>query len=172
MRVLHFVFLIVLSLFLASASAGQVATGGQFELKQVVIAGGGGNASGGSFAMSVSIAEPAAGANSSGLLFRVRAGFLQDEPFAPTSAGVSVSGRLITSDGLGVGNTAVFLSDMSGVRLRTISTSLGYYRFDDIPAGQTYLIEVPAKQLTFTPRLINVFDDNLNFDIVAEPTGN
>ncbi len=172
MRVLHFVFLIALSAFLASAAAGQVATGGQFELKQVVIAGGGGNASGGSFAMSVSIAEPAAGANSSGLLFRVRAGFLQDEPFAPTSAGVSVSGRLITSDGLGVGNTAVFLSDMSGVRLRTISTSLGYYRFDDIAAGQTYLIEVPAKQLTFLPRLINVFDDNLNFDIVAEPTGN
>ena len=172
MKLFHIVIIAASVAFLASSALGQVASGGQFELKQVVVGGGGATLSGGSFSMQTSTGEPAAGTNSTGLLLRVRAGFLQDEQIGPTSAGASVSGRLLTADGFGGGNTPVFLTDMSGVRLRTISTSLGYYRFDDIAAGQTYLIEVPAKQLGFTPRLINLFDDNLSFDIVAEPSGN
>ncbi len=54
---------------------------------------------------------------------------------------------------------------------RVLSSSLGYYRFDDVVAGQTCILSVGSKRYQFaepTP-VINVSDDALEIDFVGLP---
>lgn len=73
----------------------------------------------------------------------------------------------MTQDGKGIKNAQVRLVNEHGVS-RTVTTSnLGYYRFADVPSGQTYTIMVSAKKYTFAEpvRLLWVIDemDGINF---------
>lgn len=89
--------------------------------------------------------------------------------FGPTAAHVSISGRVMTKSGNGVLNAIVQLTDQQGTT-RTVRTSaFGYYRFDDVPVGENYVIGVASKRFTFTPRAITVTDELDNVDLVAEP---
>lgn len=72
----------------------------------------------------------------------------------PTAAGVSVSGRVLTDDGRGLMNASVTLTDMQGQTLTTRTSSFGYYLFDDLNAGQMYVIAVSSKRYTYTPRVV------------------
>lgn len=72
----------------------------------------------------------------------------------PTAAGVSVSGRVLTEDGRGLTNATVMLTDMQGQTLTARTSSFGYYLFDDLAAGQMYVISVLSKRYTYTPRAV------------------
>jgi len=52
-----------------------------------------------------------------------------------------------------------------------ISGSFGYYRFDDLPAGLTYVVTVGTKRYTFAnpSRLVNLDAAVSDVDFVAEP---
>jgi len=91
--------------------------------------------------------------------------FLLQVNLPPTAASVSVGGRVFTPDGRGLRNARVILTDASGNSRNTLSSSFGYYRFDEVEAGQTYIIQVISKQYQFQPQIVTVFDDldNLNF---------
>lgn len=85
--------------------------------------------------------------------------------FAPTAAAVSVSGKIFTSDGRGLANSRVILTDSQG-NSRSVSTgSFGYYRFNDVASGQIYVISVVSKRFTFAPQVISLSDEitELNF---------
>jgi Subtilase family/Carboxypeptidase regulatory-like domain len=83
---------------------------------------------------------------------------------APTAAAVSVSGRVTTGAGIGIGSASVTLAGQSGPS-RTVRTNpFGYYRFDDVSAGQTYMVSVSAKRYRFAPRTITVGDDLTEVD--------
>jgi len=86
----------------------------------------------------------------------------------PTAAGVSVTGRVLSANGNGLRNAVVKLTGSDGVTRRAVTSSLGYYRFDDVAAGETYVIGVASKQFVFTPRTISITDELTDVDFVAE----
>jgi endonuclease G len=63
-----------------------------------------------------------------------------DPANAPTAANVSVSGRVITQSGRGVRNVQIRMTDSNG-NTRTAQTStFGYYRFENVEAGETVVL--------------------------------
>lgn len=96
-------------------------------------------------------------------------------PGAPTAANVSISGRVTTASGRGIGNAHLFLTDSSGVIITMITDSSGYYSFTDVPAGDTYIITVRGKRFTFSQpsQALNVSDDATEVNFIADsaPSG-
>jgi hypothetical protein len=88
---------------------------------------------------------------------------------SPTAANVSVSGRLLSANGRGISNTSVTMTNAEGVSRTVRSNSFGYFIFDNVTVGNTYVIGAKSKEYTFTPRIINVTDELTDFELVAEP---
>ena len=82
----------------------------------------------------------------------------------PTAAGVSINGRVLNGYGRAISRANVTLTDQSGETRTVSTTNLGYYRFDDIPAGQIVTISVQAKGWTYEPRVINLNDNISDID--------
>ncbi len=88
---------------------------------------------------------------------------------SPTASNVSLSGRVVTSDGRGIRNATI---TVDGRLLRqavsTVSNPFGYFRIDDLEAGGSYVVTVNSKQYRFASpsRLINLTDNlaDLMFD--------
>lgn len=86
---------------------------------------------------------------------------------APTAANVTVGGRVTTANGQGISRAQVSLTDPNG-NLRTVLTnSFGYFSFDGVPVGETYVFTVRSKRFTFTNptqvRSITEAADDINF---------
>lgn len=97
--------------------------------------------------------------------------FALAEQFAPTSANVSISGRVVTSGGRGIRNVSVTIVNANGEVTRALTNSFGFYRFDSVAAGQTYTISVSDKRWTFSKpdRVITVDEERSGIDFIAEP---
>ena len=93
------------------------------------------------------------------------------EPLAPTAASSSVSGRVVDSDGRGIGGAQVLMQNSAGDVQRAITNPFGYYTFPAVPSGHTYLVNVLHKRFVFEPRTVAVNTDLTDFDFVAEPNG-
>ena len=61
-----------------------------------------------------------------------------------------------------------YTTDPQGSTRTARTASFGYYRFDDVEAGQTYVVGVASKRYVFIPRTISVADELTDFDLVAE----
>lgn len=93
-------------------------------------------------------------------------------PFAlgnlnPNAAQVSVGGRVMTPQGNGLSRAEVTLTGNDGNTRRVRTSSFGYFRFDDVLAGQTYVVVINSKRYTFTPRTITVDSEITDLDLVA-----
>lgn len=88
---------------------------------------------------------------------------------APTAAAVSVSGRVLTANGRAVYRAFVRAADQNGETRTARTNQFGYYRFNDIPAGETYTFSVDSKQYTFTPQVVNIQDNISNLNLIALP---
>lgn len=91
--------------------------------------------------------------------------------FAPTAAGVSVSGRVTSADGRGLRNVKISVTDQVGNVRTALTSSLGYYQFEDIEAGQTVVIAIVAKGYLFAnpTRIVTVQEELGDIDFTAEP---
>ena len=69
----------------------------------------------------------------------------------PSAAGAMIGGRVLTSTGRGIRNVKVTLTDADGSTRQAVTSAFGYYRFEDVAAGQTYIVSVEAKRYRFTP---------------------
>jgi uncharacterized delta-60 repeat protein len=87
----------------------------------------------------------------------------------PTAAQVSIGGRVLTADGRGLTNARVTITGPDGVARTTITSSFGYYSFDGVESGATYVVAVGSKRYIFTPRTVQVVDNVADLDFVAEP---
>ena len=89
--------------------------------------------------------------------------------FAPTAAIVSVGGRILTVNGNGIRNVIVTLTDTNGNTLTTRTGTFGYFRFNEIEVGETYLISVSAKQFTFNPasQILTVNEELTDLTFIA-----
>jgi len=57
--------------------------------------------------------------------------------------------------------------DQQGNQRLTTTGSFGYYRFDEVEAGQTYVVMVRSKLFRFAPRVLNLMDNLTDVDFVA-----
>lgn len=82
-----------------------------------------------------------------------------------TAAAVSVSGQVFGENGHGLAGAIVTMSDEEGRIRRARTNPFGYYSFDGVMAGQTYIFGASAKRHRFAPRTVTVNDalDALNF---------
>ncbi len=95
--------------------------------------------------------------------------FVVAQNLAPTAANVSVGGRVSTAEGYGISRARISIVNQNG-ETRTVSTnSFGYFRFNEIPAGQTYILSVRAKGFQFDSQVLNVSEDIQNADVTALP---
>lgn len=86
-----------------------------------------------------------------------------------TSANVVVGGRVLTETGRGVSRARVSMVDSDG-NIRTAMTNpFGYYRFDGVSVGETYVITVGSKSYEFAipSRIITVADGVNDIDFTA-----
>lgn len=97
------------------------------------------------------------------------------EFLAPTAAPASITGRVMTSEGIGIRNARVVVTGNSLTQPITVVTgSFGYYSIDGLQAGETYVITVNSKRFNFTvpSRVITLVDNLENVDFTAEPPVN
>lgn len=84
--------------------------------------------------------------------------------FGPTSAGVTVSGRVTTASGAGLRNAIVSITDLLGNQRSAVTGSFGYYKFEEVPAGETYVVAVTSKRFDFTPRIVTIGESVTDLD--------
>jgi hypothetical protein len=87
----------------------------------------------------------------------------------PSAASVSVGGQLLTATGEPVSKAKVLLTASNGATRTAISNGFGYYRFDDVTVGETYIISVNSKRYTFTPMAISPTDGLSELNLIALP---
>lgn len=89
-------------------------------------------------------------------------------PPCPTSAGVEVSGRVLTPDGRGLRNTVVSMVDSQGIHRTATTSSFGYYSFSEVEVGEAYVMSVDSRRYRFAPRLVQVFDNLTDVDFSGQ----
>lgn len=167
MRNKFLIFSTFLILF-ATNAFGQ--SGGGYEITQSVVASGGQNVAGGNFSLDGTTGQSAAGNALNGSPFAVTTGFWNFTPLAPSAANVAIGGRVRTADGNGIRNVRISLTAPNGETRFAVTAAFGYYRFDDISVGETYVISVSAKKFTFSqPTIIrSIFEEISDLDFVAD----
>lgn len=103
-------------------------------------------------------------------------GLTSFSPFAivrlsPTAANVAISGRVTTTEGRGIRNARLVLTSPDGARRTATTSTFGYYAFDGVEVGQTYVLEAAAKRFTFAnpTRVFSLQDHVTGMDFAAEP---
>jgi len=81
----------------------------------------------------------------------------------PTAANASLGGQVLTASGQGIRNATVVISGggLTAPRYATTGT-FGYYQFDGLPVGESYVVTVVSKRYTFlTPSIVVNLQDNI-----------
>lgn len=95
--------------------------------------------------------------------------FFINEPFAPTAAGILISGRVLTANGAAIPNALIGMTNKNGETVSVRTNNFGHYRFEGIEAGQTLVVIVAAKGYTFMPQVIQANNDIKGLNIIALP---
>jgi hypothetical protein len=175
LKYLLFAFLIFNFAF-TSCVFGQIASGGVYTLEKSVTAGGGasgaGASTGGVYSVEGTIGQFAVKTQSQNSPFTFQPGFWNAAPLAPTAASVALGGRVLSGKS-GVGNVRVVLTMPGGETRTAISNTFGYYRFENVLAGETYVLTVYSKRFVFSnPTLVlTLFEAREDVDFIAEESG-
>ncbi len=88
----------------------------------------------------------------------------------PTAASVFVSGRVISAKEQGIRDVIVTLTDRDGVSRSVRTNSFGIYRFEDVRAGETYIVSVSSRRYAFptSVRMVTPVDSVLDLDFASE----
>lgn len=90
--------------------------------------------------------------------------------YIPTAASTNLSGRVTTKDGRGIGGVVITLqSAASGQAFSVRTNSFGYYNFNEIAAGQSYVVSANAKGYSFpnASQVVNLTGDNTSVNFTA-----
>ena len=163
----HFLFFSLSPLLLFSFSPPTAAqSGGAFTIEKSVISSGGGTVSGGTITVENTVGQPSAGL-SQNPPFILFGGFITPS-LAPTAANVSVSGKVFTETGQGIANAKVTLTDENGESRTVYTSAFGYFEFEAVAAGQTYIFQVRSRRYRFAPQVVNVTEDIQEMNFTAE----
>lgn len=138
-------------------------SGGPVEIKPAVIAGGGGNSSVGGQSLSGTIGQSVT-STSAVPPVNVNTGFWQSQ-LAPTAALATITGRVTDSSGIGIHRVRLVLTDPNGNILRSRSNPFGYFTFEDLQVGRTYVLTLLHRTLIFTPIVVTINDSVVDLAI-------
>lgn len=165
--------ILAIAAFCSWTNTARAQTGGTYDLSHNVVASGGGsNSTGGTYRVDGTVGQNIAGTVSTGGALNVRGGFWNPLTFAPTAASVSISGRITTAEGSGISHVQVILANpVSGELSKAVSSTFGYYRFDNVEVGQIYILTVASNRYVFEPstRVINLVDELMDENFIALP---
>jgi trimeric autotransporter adhesin len=90
-----------------------------------------------------------------------------------TAASVSVGGQIREANGRGVFRARVTMTDLDGNVRTTYTNQFGYYRFEEVPAGQDYIFAASHIRYQFTqPTLIRfIGEDTEGINFVTAGAG-
>ncbi len=90
---------------------------------------------------------------------------------APTAAGISIRGRVVTPTGNPIKDIDLTLTDGNGNVRSTITSISGEYVFEDLPAGIIYTVTASGKRYTFNQptQFFNGIEDFTGADFVGYP---
>ena len=168
-------YLLIAILLTAAFSFGIFAqTGGIYDLSHNVISGGGeGSANAAAnYRLDGTLGQAIAGTTSTGALYNLHGGFWFGQPLAPTAAAVTITGRILNTDGGFARRVTVILTDSATGEIRSARPSaFGFYRFEDIPVGRIYTVRAESKNFLFTPDsyVFSLVDARDDLDFTAVP---
>ncbi len=87
--------------------------------------------------------------------------------FVPTAAGVSLGGRVLTTQGSGIFRAKVSITDGNGNERSVYTNLFGYYHFEDVPAGEIYIFTISHKSYNFAPQVISLIEEGNDVNFVA-----
>lgn len=90
--------------------------------------------------------------------------------FAPTAASVSISGRVFNAQDGAISGAQLVLTDPSGRRIAARTNTFGYYVFENLAAGATYIVTVSHNRYTFAnpTRVVNASDSVTDLDFTGQ----
>ena len=148
--------LFIFATFASPAALVPAQSGGTFQIGKSVI-GSGGQTTGGAFVLDGTVAEPVSGIISTGGTFSLGSGFWGGS--AAPAANVTVSGRVLTSDGRGLRNATVSMTSSQGVVRTATTSSFGLFSFDSVSTGDVYTFRVISRLFRFSPQAVQVTDN-------------
>ncbi len=89
----------------------------------------------------------------------------------PASAAPGIiSGRIATATGYGISGSMITLTDTNGGSRQVRTGSFGYFSFDGLEVGRTYILTVGHKRYTFAQptQIITLNDEAVNVEFVSE----
>lgn len=80
-----------------------------------------------------------------------------------------ISGRVLTTDGVGIRNTMIFLSGEDGIRY-SLSGSFGFFSINDVPTGKNYALNVAHPRFIFAypAEIIKIHGDITDLLVIGE----
>ena len=93
------------------------------------------------------------------------------EMLAPTATRASISGRVVDRYGRGIRGAMVIVQGADGIPKTAYSNTLGYYRIDGLPVGESFVVTVSARRYAFAAptRFVNLSDDISDLNFTALP---
>jgi len=91
---------------------------------------------------------------------------------SPTAATVTVGGRVTTANGRGIPYVRLAMTGSNGETQIVLSNALGYYNFNDVPAGETYIFNASHKRYSFTQstQVHSIVEETKNVNFVGQTT--
>ena len=86
-----------------------------------------------------------------------------------TAATVSVGGQIRTAAGDPISKATVLLIDTLGRTRTALSNGFGYYSFEDVAVGESYVVSATAKRYTFNPTVISPSENMNQLNLIAAP---
>ena len=84
-----------------------------------------------------------------------------------SAAEVSVSGRVTDSAGRGIRNAMVRIEGQDGFPHSVSTSSFGYYTFDNVVPGESYVISVSVRRYRFATRRVDITGSLADLDFVG-----
>lgn len=69
----------------------------------------------------------------------------------PTSAPAAIAGRVTSTNGGGVQNVVITVTNAAGTSRRATTNAFGYFRLEGLSSGQTYSVTASRRSFTFDP---------------------
>lgn len=91
------------------------------------------------------------------------------DTLVPSAASVNIGGKVTDAEGKAIGRARVTLIEPSGETRTVVANPFGYYRFNGVPVGATYIFNVYSKNHIFAPQFINLTGETDNLNLTALP---
>lgn len=88
--------------------------------------------------------------------------------FIVTAAAVSVGGKVSDGNGRPIGKARILITDGRGETRVAVSSPFGFFRFENLQAGETYIFSVTSKNHQFSPQVINVTEGSSELNFTAK----